>query len=321
MNFSKALEGYFISMAADGYSQNTIELYRWGLELLQDFLEDPKVEDINKNDLQNFMAYLQNEYVYQRPGYDPKPLAPASIENIWISIRSFYNWARPELGLASRPDKRLKRPGFKPRQIVPFSEDEIKALLKATKTKKEAKPSDCASYKAKRPTASRDRAILLALLDTGLRVSELARLRIMDINLHTGEVHVMPYGAGRKTQPRTVYLGSAARKAVWRYLNEREETFDEDPVFLTRENRPMDRNSISWMVKRCGERAGVPNVHPHRFRHTFAIQFLRNGGDVLMLQRLLGHSSLEMIKNYVRLTNSDAQRAHRSASPVDRWRL
>jgi integrase/recombinase XerD len=75
------------------------------------------------------------------------------------------------------------------------------------------------------------------------------------------------------------------------------------------------------MFQGIGKRAGVANVHPHRFRHTFAIQYLKNGGNAYTLQHMLGHSTLETVKIYLKLAQVDVDQMHRRASPVDNWRL
>jgi len=83
----------------------------------------------------------------------------------------------------------------------------------------------------------------------------------------------------------------------------------------------LTRKGVLLLVKRLGEKASVHNVHPHRFRHTYAIQFLRNGGNLFELQQILGHEDLAMVKNYVRLAQLDLENAARRSSPADNWRL
>ena len=90
---------------------------------------------------------------------------------------------------------------------------------------------------------------------------------------------------------------------------------------MTITGRPMDRVVLLEMLKDLGAKVGVADCHPHRFRHTFAINFLRNGGNVYELQMALGHTTLEMVRVYLALAETDLQRAHEEASPVTKWRL
>jgi integrase/recombinase XerD len=169
----------------------------------------------------------------------------------------------------------------------------------------------------RRDTATRDKAIVLVLLDSGMRASELCALTVGDADLSTGRVTVE---RGKGGKARHTYLGKAARKALWRYVSRRQ-TRPDDPLFVTRGERAMDGDRLLKLIVNLGKRAGVGNLHPHRFRHTFATQFLRNGGNLLALQRLLGHSNLGMVRRYAAIVEADLAAAHESSSPADRWRL
>ena len=83
----------------------------------------------------------------------------------------------------------------------------------------------------------------------------------------------------------------------------------------------MNRSTVLQLISSIGHRAGVKDAYPHKLRHTFAITYLRSGGDVFTLQQILGHAGLEMVRHYARVAQSDVADAHRRASPVDNWRL
>lgn len=319
MLISKAIEGFVLSITADGYSPRTVGIYTWALERLKQFLGDVEVESIKSNDLQRWFAHLQTTYQPKRVGGNTAPLAQGSLLNAWTSMRSFYNWCARELK-TERPDHAVKKPIVPIVEVQPFSEDEVERMVRACERSAKAKTTRRNTYTMKRATAARDTALIMLMLDTGLRASEVCRLRVENISLPTGEVTIVPHRTGRKAKSRHVYIGKITQRALWRYFAQRQAQPNEY-AFTNRNFRPMERYTLRTLLYRIAQRAKVENCHPHRFRHTFAIQFLRNGGNVFELQRLLGHSSLEMVRRYVALADSDAASAHRRASPVDRWQL
>lgn len=288
MLISKALEGFKLSCLAKGSSPETIKGYEWAFKLINEYLDSPELESIKAKDLQRFFLHLHTE----------TNLSASSIQKVWTCVRAFYNWAVDEFNI-DRPDKEIPMPKADTKEVIPFTEAELIALLKVTKR-------------------IRDRALLLTLLDTGLRVSELARLRVRDLNLDNGAIEVKPYRTGHKSKTRIVFLGIKTRKAIWRYLADRDTKLDE-PLFLSRDGNPLNRNSIRQLINRIGIRANI-KAYPHKFRHTFAVNFLKNGGDAFTLQYLLGHTDLTMTKRYVRLASMDTSKIH-LRSPVDCWKL
>jgi integrase/recombinase XerD len=206
-----------------------------------------------------------------------------------------------------------------------FTREQIEALLKAAEYSDECRTTERRTFRMRRGTAKRDNAIVLMLLDTGLRASELCSLNVGDIELKTGRVLIKHgiTGGAKGGKGRIVYLGKAARRSVWTYLAKRDDQGNdpEAPLFLGKFEHPMNKNALLQLINGLGARARVTKCHPHRFRHTFAITYLRSGGDVFTLQQLLGHADLEMVRHYSRIADVDVQQVHKRASPADNWRL
>ena len=126
---------------------------------------------------------------------------------------------------------------------------------------------------------------------------------------------------GKGSKQRTIPISSRTGQGLWRYLAIRKDARVNEPVFVTRDGRPINRDQLLKALRVIGRRAGIVGVNVHRFRHTFAVSYLRNGGDPFSLQIMLGHSTMEMVKNYLSLAQADLEKNHMLASPVDNWRL
>ena len=320
MKLSEAICGYKITKIADGYSENTIKGYQTTFNQLLDFTGDPEISKITSEQLKNFMYFLRVEYKPRSNRADANThYKTTSLRNAWCAVRSLFRWCNVEIGL-KRPDLDLVKPEVSYPEIIPFQEEEIRRLVKQC-SKPIQSTRDGETYYRKSRSAYRDRALILLLLDTGVRVSECAQIRIEDINLDDGTIFIRPVNSSRKNKSRVARIGQASLKAVKKYIQSRGKVFKTDPLFLTIENRAMDRRCIRLALQNVAKLAGVANVYPHRFRHTFAIQYLRNGGDIFSLQYLMGHNDPTMTRHYLHLAQIDINNAHRLASPADRWNL
>jgi len=163
--------------------------------------------------------------------------------------------------------------------------------------------------------AERDKAILLSLVDTGCRASEFLSVNIGDLDFVNGEIRIL-HGKGDKY--RTVYLGRNSRRAVRRYLKTRKELSSHSPLWITNDGCRLTFSGLRQIIRRRAWDAQIDSPGIHDFRRCFAIEFLRNDGDIFTLQKILGHSSLEMVKRYLAIAKTDCEIAHRKASPVDR---
>lgn len=210
--------------------------------------------------------------------------------------------------LSQNPTRRLKVPKAPKAIIETFSDAQIHRLIRAIDQRS--------------AVGCRDYCIILVFLDTGVRLSELVTLELP--NLHQDQAYFK--GLGKGTKGRIVPIGAHVQKALWKYIHKyRPEPFHANiqNVFLSRDGRALSPSSVYDRISKYGKRAGLQGVRcsPHTFRHTFAKNFLLNGGDVFTLQKILGHSSLEVVRMYVNLASDDVQVQHRKASPVDWLKL
>jgi len=315
MLISQAVEGFLMDRGAGDLAERTVQLYRDCLRHFIKYHQDTELSMVTHDELVRFMQFMKSEYL---PGKPAKGIhaSPSYVDNHWKAIRSFFGWCNKTLKIP-RPDLDLPRIKYMLPEIQPYTEEEVIKIVQAVEFTKVATTNGRRAFRMKRPTAIRDKALILLLLDTGMRVGEVMRLKMEDVNLDSSEVRVRPYDTGLKSQSRTLPLGKNTKRALWLYFVQRlnDDPRPGDSVFM------LNGQSIKSLFRRLEERTGINNIHAHRFRHTFAICFLRNGGDVFSLKRLLGHKTLEMVQHYLALAHTDVVEAHRRASPVDRWHL
>jgi site-specific recombinase XerD len=305
ISLSQTIEGYFINAQARRLSPNTLQNYQWAYGHLERFLAgDPAFGSITTAQVRAFLTSLTR-------------LSNKSLLNVHSALSSLWTWAIDEGIVRRNVLREIKPPKPEKRTVVPFTKREVELMLSACdRAKTYTRPGKRACANG-RPTALRDRAIVMLLTDTGVRATELCTLVIRDVDLKNHRILIL--GKGKKE--RHVRISPRTEQAIWRYLTTRADTRPSDPLFATGDGLPMERNILLRMVHRIGERAGVDDAHPHRFRHTFAVMFLRNGGNIFELKEMLGHESLEMVNYYLHLAQIDLDRAHQDASPVMNWLL
>lgn len=168
-------------------------------------------------------------------------------------------------------------------------------------------------------------AIVATLLDTGIRAGELRGLRLCDVDFGGEDLTVIPT-TDKTRKGRTIGLGRRAKVELSRWWKryrhiERWDCGPTAPLFIMEDGTAYKRRSFQLLLTRLGQRAGVEHVHPHRFRHTFAILSLRHGMDPWTLQHTLGHTDMAMTKKYLAIVDTDVREKKRATSPLDKLKL
>lgn len=311
MLLSEAIERLLIATQADGLSPATTKGYQIKLRPLLDFLGDVPVETITTDDLRRYIAYMrERKTVYPIHPYHKERegrLSLATINSLVRALKRLFNFLESEGIIESAPTRHIKTP--RPQRLEPkaASTEDLIAILN--------------SLSDERIEDRRDRAILLMLFDTGCRVSGLCGLKLSDIDLEKGEVTVTEKGG----KSRIAFFSPLTAKALRSWLEVRP-TDQGDWLFVSLGNKArgaLSVGAVEQILKRRARKAGVKGrVNPHAWRHAFAREYLKNGGDLSSLADLMGHTSLEVTRtNYAIFTKEELREKHQRYSPVAHLQL
>jgi len=227
-------------------------------------------------------------------------LSPQSIAHRYATIRVFLNWCVAQGYVEENPALRVRRPQTPKPMVNPFPRDEIKRLVE---------------YSGNGPghTPTRDRAIVIILLDTGARASELLGMRYSCVDRTQRRVTL--HGKGGKD--RRVPLGVQAMKALTAWLRVRWEVPGNDHIWLTQRRTTLSLNSLEAMLANLGDRAGVEECRPHRFRHTAATEHYLAHHDLLAVRSMLGHEKFDTTQRYLRRLGLDYAAEAKLTTPGD----
>lgn len=284
-----ALEHFYAEQEYKGNRPATLLFYR---KSHAHFLKDTGITQ-----LEQFTSDVVRGWLIQHRGLSPNSLATYD-----RSLRVFAGWLHRRGYLAANPMEALPKPKGRRVEVVTFTADEVRAMLEVARG---------------RNYPLRDTALLILLLDTGLRIGEATSLGLRDVSWMEGWLSV-----DGKSGERTVPFGRKAKAALKRYVDRGRYAVSPavGEVFVSREGTRLSVDAASHHVIKIAKLAGVraKKCGPHTFRHTFAVEFIRAGGDAFNLQRILGHTTLDMTRRYVHLAAGDTRAAHARFAPADR---
>lgn len=293
ITINEAVDLFLLDRAARRLTQQTKEGYKWRLSVFQRWCEGRKLlhlSDVTTVEIKRFQVELQGRECANRT--DGRLLSDWYQHGVSRALRAFLYYCAEDGLIEASPKIRMPRMA---KRIMPaLTFDEIKTVLATCRTE-------------------RDKAIVLFLLDTGLRASEYIALKVADIDLAAGTA-IVRNGKGRKD--RIVHIGKTTGEQLERYFVERQAQPDE-PAFAARYGDHLQLYGSVQLMERLRRASGVKNLTAHTLRRTFAINCLRNGMNIYVLAKLMGHADITVLKHYLALLEDDLKAAHERYGVVD----
>lgn len=308
MKIDESIKGYILDCKVRGRSRRTIDWYEQKLRCVARWLtEEEEVEhlvQVTVGMLRAFVLHIQAAPVgrttVNKDG-DTSQISPLTVKGYVQVIKGFFSWCYREELIDNNIAVRLKLPSV-PDYLIPiFTEEHIRAMLDACDL------TTTLGY--------RDHVIILVLLETGIRISELCGLRVQDV--HDDYIRVV----GKGMKEREVGISPGVAKILWKYIHQYRKPHNkaEHIVFINRYGEPLTISGVDGFLLDIKERSGITGVRvsAHTFRHTFACMYLEQGGEIYKLSKLMGHSSVEVTEEYLKSFNiRAARRDQEKFSPV-----
>lgn len=302
MKTQTALKKFLTACAAARLSNRTQERYTYEIGRFTTFLKKRKIQHIDRvkpDTLRSFFAELNNTTprTTRISIENGNRLSPFTIAGIYRSIHTWFNWMEKQNILKTNPMRQIKSPRTPKRIVHRLSEKQLCALLEHIQQTK---------------NPERNLAIVLLMVDSGLRRAETFNLKLS--NIHTGYIRVN----GKGNKEREIPIGQVTQHALKKWLDIRPQS-NSDYVFVKSNGKPISPESIRSIFRRIQEQMKLERLYFHLLRHTFAKQYLRHG-DLDSLSAILGHKDRQTTKEiYVGdFDIEDLMERHRHASPVDR---
>jgi site-specific recombinase XerD len=290
------IEEYLIDCEYRQHKPHTIANNRSFLSAFTRFLIENERTHCDKRDIKSFLHYLQ-----QPTSSGGKGVKPITAKCYHRCLATFFKWGIEEEAWAINPIEKIKAPIVRGTLKEPLSLKQVELLIEAAKTS---------------TNKHRDTAILFFLLDTGVRAAELCKLRMSDADFKNRSAKIR----GKGDKIRMVYWGTGTAKALSRYLRN-VSTEGDTPVFVGDRGlcsgEALTPSGLYQLMQRLGEKAGV-KCGCHDWRRTFAVNILKNGANLISVQRLMGHETLSITQGYLNIAQTDIEQQHREFSPADR---
>ena len=261
------------------------------------------IGSIDANAVREFLGYVRAANPEGRWGRDhpssKREASAATVHKAYRNIRAFLAFCERDevLPPLANPMKRVTGPRVNSEQREPLTPEETQALIRG---------AQASGY------PDRDAALVYLLLDSGMRASEVCQITVGDALDSAFSRPII----GKRGKTREVFWSQETARLLRRYARTCGGD-PEEPLFITRQGRPFDRGNVHEVISDAATRGNVGRpVFPHLLRHTCALNLLRGGATLFEVQRLLGHSTLTVLRGYVRETRDDLRRAHAAASPV-----